>query len=245
MGSTKAAESGLTHPVFALWLRDLQADPCGSFSCLRLLYLVGRLEYLGARFLRIKESHVSKKLAVLVSGTGSIMRAIIEAGIPITAVFADQPCEALKIAEAAGIQTVLIDRTKYGFPTKGWDRDGFSAEVARRLKMLGIDLAAMAGWMTVLSQPMFDEYAGRILNTHPALLPSFPGAHGARDALAYGVKISGCTIHWAILGVDAGPIIDQAAVRVRKNDTPDTLQERIKKKERKLYPKALKDLMAV
>ena len=106
-----------------------------------------------------------------------------------------------------------------------------------------VDLVVMAGFMTVLDKPMFDAYAGRVLNTHPALLPAFTGWHAVRDALAFGVKVTGCTVHIATLEVDDGPILAQEAVPVLADDTEATLHERIKDVERRLYPATIKELL--
>ena len=102
----------------------------------------------------------------------------------------------------------------------------------------------MAGFMTVLAPPMFDVYAGRVLNTHPSLLPAFPGAHAVRDALAFGVKVTGCTVHLATERMDDGPILAQEAVPVLPGDTEASLHERIKAVERNLYPTVLKEFLA-
>jgi phosphoribosylglycinamide formyltransferase-1 len=98
--------------------------------------------------------------------------------------------------------------------------------------------------MTVLASPMFDSFSGRVLNTHPSLLPAFPGAHAVRDALAYGAKVTGCTVHVATVDVDGGPILAQEAVPVLDGDTEATLHERIKSVERRLYPGVVKELLA-
>ena len=102
----------------------------------------------------------------------------------------------------------------------------------------------MAGFMTILEKPIFDAFPGRVLNTHPSLLPSFRGAHPVEEALAAGVKVTGCTIHIAVPDVDAGPILAQEAVPVLADDTTDTLHERIKDVERRLYPQTIKELIA-
>ena len=102
----------------------------------------------------------------------------------------------------------------------------------------------MAGFGTVLSQPAHDAYEGRILNTHPALLPAFPGWHAVEDALAAGATVTGCTVHVATLHMDAGPILAQQEVAVRPDDTADTLHERIKEVERRLYPATIRKVMA-
>ena len=115
------------------------------------------------------------------------------------------------------------------------DRDGYTAELVGVLTGWDVDLVAMAGFGTILGKAVFDAYPGRILNTHPALLPSFPGWHGVQDALEYGVKVTGCTVHVATLEVDDGPIIAQEAVPVLPGDDEATLHERIKEVERRLY----------
>ena len=102
----------------------------------------------------------------------------------------------------------------------------------------------MAGFGTILSNPFFDAYEGRVLNTHPSLLPSFPGWHAVRDALQHGARITGCTVHIATLEVDAGPILAQAAVEIRDDDDEASLHERIKLVERDLYPTTIKKFLA-
>ncbi|MHB1139313.1 MAG: phosphoribosylglycinamide formyltransferase, partial [Microthrixaceae bacterium] len=112
-----------------------------------------------------------------------------------------------------------------------------------RLSIERIDLVAMAGWGTILGAAAFQAYPGRILNTHPSLLPAFPGWHAVRDALAYGVKVSGCTVHVATEQVDAGPILAQEAVAVLDGDDEATLHERIKVVERRLYVDTIRTIM--
>lgn len=176
------------------------------------------------------------RVGVLVSGTGSILHAMIDAGVPVALVAADRPCRGLEIAAAAGIATELVERDRFD---ASFDRDGYSTRLAQVLRSHQVDLVAMAGFGTVLGQPMQDAFGGRLLNTHPALLPSFKGWHAVRDALAYGVKVTGCTVHVAGLDVDTGLILAQEAVPVRPDDTEETLQERIKAIERRLYPATL------
>ena len=181
------------------------------------------------------------RVAVLVSGTGSILEAMLDAGVDVSLVVADRPCKAIDRAQAAGIAAELVNRDSFG---SGFDRDAYSADLAAVLTGHAIDLVAMAGFGTVLSQPMHDAFGGRILNTHPALLPSFKGWHAVRDALAYGVKVTGCTVHVAGLDVDTGPILAQEAVPVLDGDTEATLHERIKAVERRLYPDTLAAIVA-
>jgi phosphoribosylglycinamide formyltransferase-1 len=179
-------------------------------------------------------------VAVLVSGTGSILDAMVDAGVPVALVVADRPCRALERAEGVGIPTVLVARDRFD---ASFDRDGYSARLAAVLDDHDIDLAAMAGFGTVLSQPMHDRYGGRLINTHPALLPSFKGWHAVRDALAYGVKVTGCTVHVAGIDVDTGPILAQEAVPVLPDDDESSLHERIKAVERRLYPRTLLEII--
>ena len=177
------------------------------------------------------------QLAVLASGTGSILEAILDAGIAVRLVLVDRSCGATDLADRHDVESCLVERI--GFDDS-FDRDAYSTAVADALSQAAIDVVAMAGFGTVLSAPFFERYAGRVLNTHPALLPSFPGWHGVRDALDYGVKVTGCTVHVATEEVDAGPILAQAAVDVVPEDDVATLHERIKSVERRLYPSTIK-----
>lgn len=175
-------------------------------------------------------------LAVLVSGSGTILEAILEAGLDVHVVVADRPCRGLAVAAEAGAVSILVDRGDHGGFGAGFDRDGYTTAVTEVLVANKVDLIAMAGFGTVLSEPIHDAFGGRILNTHPALLPSFPGWHGVADALAAGATVSGCTVHLATLEMDAGPILAQGEVPVLEDDTEATLHERIKEVERVLYP---------
>jgi phosphoribosylglycinamide formyltransferase-1 len=168
------------------------------------------------------------------------LEAILDDGIPVQLVVTDRPCRALDIAEAHGVPARLVERESYG---ADFDRDSYSAEVAALLQGEGIDLVVMAGFGTVFSQPIYDAYDHRILNTHPALLPAFPGWHAVKDALAAGVDKTGCTIHVAILEVDAGPILAQEAVAVLPHDDESSLHERIKAVERRLYPHTIRAVL--
>jgi phosphoribosylglycinamide formyltransferase-1 len=182
------------------------------------------------------------KLGVLVSGTGSILEAILAADLPVAVVLADRPCRGLTIAEEAGIPAELVERGPLG---PGFDRVAFTHRVVDALQRHDVGLVAMAGFMTILEKPMFDAFAGRVLNTHPSLLPAFPGAHAVEEALAAGVKVTGCTVHGATVDVDGGPIVAQEAVAVLPGDTVDSLHERIKTVERRLYPAAIEELLRV
>jgi phosphoribosylglycinamide formyltransferase-1 len=176
------------------------------------------------------------RLAVLVSGSGTILRAMFDAGLPVTVVLADRPCAGLELAEERGAAAELVDRRAYGGFGEEFDREGFTATVAATLVAHQVDLVAMAGFGTVLTETVHTAFPNRILNTHPALLPLFPGWHGVRDALSAGVSESGCTVHLATLEMDAGPILAQQSVPVLAGDTEETLHERIKVVERTLYP---------
>ena len=184
------------------------------------------------------------RLAVLVSGTGTILDALLGAELPVAVVVADRPCRALEIAADAGVEALLVDRGEFGGFGPGFDREGYTRHLTEVLVGLGVDLVAMAGFGTVLAQPVHDAFPGRILNTHPALLPAFPGWHAVEEALAAGVAVTGCTVHVATLDMDAGPILAQAEVPVRAGDTADSLHERIKACERRLYPEAIRAFMA-
>src|SRR6202034_1113206 len=161
---------------------------------------------------------------------------MFEAGLPVTTVLSDRPCAALALAEARGAAPELIDRQAYGGFGPGFDREGFTATVAATLVAHQVDLVAMAGFGTVMTEAVHAAFPDRILNTHPALLPAFPGWHGVRDALAAGVPETGCTVHLATLEMDAGPILAQRTVPVLPGDTEESLHERIKVVERSLYP---------
>ena len=178
---------------------------------------------------------MNARLVVLVSGAGTNLQALIEAsddpayGAAVVAVGADRDgIAALGRAEAAGIPAFTL---KVGdFPDRGaWD-DALAAACAAYQP----DLIVCAGFMKLVGKTFLGRFAGRCLNTHPALLPSFPGMHGVRDALAYGVKVTGCTVFLVDEGVDAGPVLAQAAVAVHDDDDEATLHERIKVAERAL-----------
>ncbi|MCA1691616.1 MAG: phosphoribosylglycinamide formyltransferase [Actinobacteria bacterium] len=172
------------------------------------------------------------RIGVLASGSGTNLEAILAAGLPVVVVVVDRPCRATEVAESAGVPAEIVPR--------GPDRIEFTHHVVDALERAGAELVAMAGFMTILEKPMFDAFAGRVLNTHPSLLPAFRGAHAVEEALAAGVKVTGCTVHVATLEVDSGPILAQEAVPVLPGDTVDTLHERIKAVERRLYPDTIR-----
>jgi phosphoribosylglycinamide formyltransferase-1 len=181
-----------------------------------------------------------RRCAVLASGSGTILQSMLEADLPIALVLADRPCTALERAERAGIPAELVERRSFG---PDFDRDAYTREVVGVLRAYRIDLVAMAGFGTILGQAIHDAYPGAVVNTHPSLLPSFKGWHAVEDALAYGVKVTGCTVHLATLEVDEGPILAQEAVPVLGDDTVASLHERIKEVERRLYPRVLRELV--
>jgi len=180
-------------------------------------------------------------LAVLASGSGTILEAMLAAGVSVGVVVADRPCRALEVAADACLDAYLVARHSFG---SDFDRGGYTQELVASLADRGVDVVAMAGFMTVLAGPMFERYDGRVLNTHPSLLPAFPGAHAVRDALAFGVKITGCTVHLATVRMDDGPILAQEAVPVHADDTEVTLHERIKAVERALYPRVVREFLS-
>ena len=176
------------------------------------------------------------RLAVLVSGSGTILQAMFEVGLPVRVVLSDRPCAALALAEEHGAAAELVDRELYGGFGPDFDREAFTTSVSATLVAHQVDLVAMAGFGTVMTEAVHRAFPDRILNTHPALLPAFPGWHGVRDALAAGVPETGCTVHLATLEMDAGPILAQEVVPVLPGDTEASLHERIKVVERALYP---------
>lgn len=164
---------------------------------------------------------------------------MIHAELPIALVVSDRPCRGLTLAAENGITDVLLHRTDFG---SDFDRDGYARQMTGLLDEHGIELVAMAGFGTVLGASIFDAMTGRIINTHPSLLPSFPGWHAVRAALEFGVKVTGCTIHVATPEVDHGPILAQEAVPVLDGDDEASLHERIKTVERRLYVETLRTI---
>jgi phosphoribosylglycinamide formyltransferase-1 len=184
---------------------------------------------------------------VLASGTGTILAAILGAGLAVDMVVIDRPCRAEKLAADAGLTVVTIERTSFGadFDRVAYTEQVIAALLGERTSTASINAApvntvAMAGFGTILAPRFFDVVAGRVLNTHPALLPAFKGWHAVDAALAAGVKVTGCTVHLATAAVDDGPILAQQAVPVEPGDTAETLHERIKAVERTLYPDTIR-----
>lgn len=179
-------------------------------------------------------------LGILCSGRGSNMQSImaaIESGqikAEIGIVLTDKPeARALQVASEAGIKSVCVNRKACS------TQQEFEEKLVAELKAANVTLVVLAGFMRILSPYFVEAYRHRILNIHPSLLPSFGGAHAHRDVLAYGTKVSGCTIHFVDEGMDHGPIILQDTVPVLDDDTEDTLAARVLTKEHILYPKAI------
>jgi phosphoribosylglycinamide formyltransferase-1 len=177
------------------------------------------------------------QLGVLASGTGTILAAILDARLPVGVVVVDRPCPAEKLAADAGVAVERLERDSFG---PDFDRVAYTHRVVEALERHRVGTVAMAGFGTVLAAELFERYRGRVLNTHPALLPSFKGWHAVREALAFGVKVTGCTVHIATEAVDEGPILAQQAVPVAPDDTEASLHERIKAVERTLYPDTIR-----
>ena len=180
------------------------------------------------------------RLAVLASGSGTLLDAMASAGLPISLVLVDRRCAVQDVAARHGLECELVERTDF---SDDFDRSGFTDRVLDRLSIAGIDLVAMAGWGTILAPGAFDAYPGRIVNTHPSLLPAFPGWNAVGEALAHGVKVTGCTVHVATEQVDTGPILAQEAVEVLPGDDEASLHERIKVVERRLYVDTLRSIL--
>ena len=185
------------------------------------------------------------RIVVLVSGTGSNLQAVLDAvaegtlDVEIAAVGADRPgTYGVQRAADAGYETFVVDFRAYNL------RSDWNLALTEKVASYHPDVVLSSGFMRIVDEHFINTFEGRYLNTHPALLPSFPGAHGVRDALAYGVKVTGCTVHIADAGVDTGPILAQAAVEVLDTDTEETLHERIKIQERRLLLETLDRISA-
>ena len=161
---------------------------------------------------------------------------MFEASVPVSLVLADRSCQALERSTQAGVEPLLVARTNFG---PDFDRLGYTEKVVNELQDRHIDLIVMAGFGTVFSEPVHAAYGGRIINTHPSLLPAFPGLNTHHRALNADVKLHGCTVHFVRAAMDSGPIIAQAAVPVLAGDTPGVLAARVLAVEHVLYPKAL------
>jgi phosphoribosylglycinamide formyltransferase-1 len=176
-----------------------------------------------------------KSYVILISGRGSNMRALLEADLPgkCAAVVSNRPdAEGLEYAKARGIETVVVDSKAYQ------SRVAFDAALAAKIARHTPDLLLLAGFMRILGEPFVQRFGARMLNIHPSLLPAFPGTQTHEAALAAGVCIHGCTVHFVTPSLDAGPIVAQAAVPVLPGDDPDTLAARVLGQEHVIYPLA-------
>lgn len=174
-------------------------------------------------------------VVVLLSGRGSNLQALVEAGIPVSGVISNVAgAGGLAIAAARGIPAQTIAHRDFA------SREAFDAALAAAIDRLAPKLVALAGFMRILTPGFAQRYAGRLVNIHPSLLPSFTGLDTHARALAAGVKLHGCTVHFVTAELDHGPIIAQAAVPVRADDTPDSLAARVLREEHLLYPRALR-----
>lgn len=173
------------------------------------------------------------RLVVLASGTGSLLESLLAAAVDdyparVVAVGADRDCRALEIAAANGIPGYTVRLGDHA------DRDAWDAAITAATAEHTPDLVVAAGFMKLLGREFLSRFLGRVVNTHPALLPAFPGAHAVPEAMAYGVRVTGCTVHLVDAGVDTGPILEQEAIPVLDGDDEAALHERIKVVERRL-----------
>jgi phosphoribosylglycinamide formyltransferase-1 len=180
------------------------------------------------------------RLGVLASGSGSNLQAILDGcasrAIPaeVAVVICNVPgAKALQRAEAAGVPALLLDHRQQA------SREGYDAQLVAALRKHGVDLLCLAGFMRLIGPALLNAFHNKILNIHPSLLPAFPGMHAVRQALAAGVRVSGCTVHVVDQGTDTGPILIQAAVPVLDGDTEETLAARILVQEHRCYPRAI------
>ncbi|HEX3226222.1 MAG TPA: phosphoribosylglycinamide formyltransferase [Gaiellaceae bacterium] len=176
-------------------------------------------------------------IGVLVSGTGTNLQALLDAGLPVIAV-ASNKRGAPALARAPGIPTQAFELDDYA------DRSERDAAMADWLQDRGVQIVVLAGYMHLLTAAFLDRFPDSIVNVHPSLLPDFPGAHAVEDQLAAGVTESGATVHLVDLGVDSGPILAQERVSVHEDDTAETLHERIRQIEHELLPRVVGELCA-
>lgn len=183
------------------------------------------------------------RVGVLASGSGSNFQALVDAlhreGSParVTCLLCNVPgAKVLERAARAGVEAVTLDHKT--FPS----REAFDAQLAKEFSERGVELVVLAGYMRLVTPALLSRFPGRVVNVHPALLPAFPGLHAPRQALAYGVAISGCTVHFVDEGTDTGPIIAQAAVPVQPDDDEASLTARIQKEEHRLFPAVVREI---
>ncbi len=184
------------------------------------------------------------RLALLASGSGTLLEAFLGSDAEVSLVVVDRPCRALDVARTAGVPAEILDRRAFGGFGANFAREEFSRALAQLLVNLEVDLVAMAGFGTVLDDVFFASFEGRVLNTHPSLLPDFKGWHAVAAALAAGVSETGCTVHVATAALDDGPILAQRRVPVESGDDEETLHERIKRVEREIYPRVVRMALA-
>jgi phosphoribosylglycinamide formyltransferase-1 len=178
-------------------------------------------------------------IGVLVSGEGTNLQALIDAGLPIAAVASNKPhARALERAGAAGIAAGVFDDSDYE------SREARDQAMAQWLEGRGVTLVVCAGYMHLLRKPFFDRYGGRIVNTHSAPLPDFPGARPVEDVLAAGVPESAATVHYVDEGIDTGPVIIAESVPVLEGDTAETLRARVQAVEHRLLPQTIRELIS-
>ena len=176
------------------------------------------------------------RIGVLASGSGTILEAIIDEGLRPEVVVVDRPCRAVEVAKLAGVEVAVIERTSFG---PDFDRLGYTHQVVDALAAGAVELVVMAGYGTILDKPIHDAYPGRILNTHPSLLPAFPGLDAQQQAFDYGVQIAGCTVHFVDEHLDHGAIILQRAIPVFQEDDAQSLAGRILAEEHIAYSEAI------
>ena len=177
-----------------------------------------------------------KKIVILISGRGSNMRAIIEAKLPykICGVFSNNPdAEGISHAKHAGIETCVIDHRDYP------DRVSYDEALGESIGTLNPDLIVLAGFMRILTPGIINRFSNRIINIHPSIIPAFTGLNTHNRALAAGVRVHGCTVHFVTPDLDEGPIIAQAALQIKSDDTPQTLSKRVLALEHKILPKTI------
>jgi len=178
-------------------------------------------------------------IGVLVSGEGTNLQALLDAGLPVVAVASNKPeAPALRRARAAGVATAAFPLDDYP------DRPARDGAMAAWLGGCGVELVVLAGYMHLLTRPFLERFSDRIVNVHPSLLPAFPGARAVEEQLAAGVAESGTTVHLVDEGIDSGPILRQERVAVRAGDTAETLHERIKAIEHRVLPEVVRELCA-
>lgn len=185
-------------------------------------------------------------LAILISGRGSnmenILKSIKKNKVPVNpkVVISNKPdAKGLKIAQELGVNTEIVESG--GLKGGSWEYDSKLVSILKQFDVTPQNgLVCLAGFMRIMSPEFIKHYKGRILNIHPAILPAFPGLHSQRQALEYGTKYAGCTVHFVDEGIDTGPIILQSIVKIKDDDTEESLSKRILKQEHKIYPKAVR-----